>query len=99
MERTFNDLTLGIHAAAHDLVLLPIASLTLYVAIRCIPTFAAILHRSYTSEMATITCAYHVLRLDEYLTHEMSRKILPDIQLYEKSTNFFLINSNNASEL
>jgi hypothetical protein len=72
MERTFDELPFGTHLAAVDFVSLPIASLTLCVAVCCILTSAAILHRGCTSMAAEIACAHHVLRLDEYRTTEMS---------------------------
>jgi hypothetical protein len=72
MERALDELPLSIHFAAVDFVTHPIASLTLCIAICCVLTSSAILHRSGASKVATIACTQHVLRLDKDLTTSSS---------------------------
>jgi hypothetical protein len=88
MKRTLDDLPLRAHVAAVDFVSLPIASLTLCVAICRILTPSAILHRGCTSEVAAIACAHHVLRLDKDLTAE-SRCNLVRLQHNAISSSIF----------
>jgi hypothetical protein len=81
------DLPSSIHIAALDFVSLPIASLTLCVAICYIPTFATILHRSGTSLVAAVACTRHVLQLHQYFTTEMrGGNLLVNLQLDAKSS-------------
>jgi hypothetical protein len=49
----------------------PIASLTLCVAICCIPTSTTVLHRGSTCAVAAIAGAHHILRSDKYITAEV----------------------------
>jgi hypothetical protein len=59
-------LPLRIHFAALGFVSLPIASLTICVAIGCILASSAILHCDCTSLVAAIAGAHHVLKLHNY---------------------------------
>jgi hypothetical protein len=100
MERTFDDLPLRIHGAAVDFVSRPIASLTICVAICCVLTSAAILHRGCTRMVTAIAGSRHVLKLDNHPTADIrSGNLLVNLQLNSKSSVFVGGISFNASKL
>ncbi len=89
----------GSHEAAVDFVSRPIASLTLCVAICCVLTSSAILHRGCTSLVAAIACTHHVLRLHIYFTAEMRcNHFRVDLQQNAKSSVVFVENTVDASK-